>query len=124
MSDEHDRPTPVIREDIVPWMAALAGAVRVGLAGLTRVRVEGAIDEIPRTGPVIIAANHSSNLDVPVLGSSLMPRISMSANKRHFFRRLCPVVSGYRYSCRPQLLQVASRWREASRWSCSSQAHP
>ncbi len=56
-------------------MAALAGAVRVGLAGLTRVRVEGAIDEIPRTGPVIVAANHSSNLDVPVLGSSLMPKL-------------------------------------------------
>jgi 1-acyl-sn-glycerol-3-phosphate acyltransferase len=75
MSEEHDRPGTVIREDIVPWMATMAGAVRVGLAGLTRVRVEGSIDEIPRTGPVIIAANHSSNLDVPVLGSSLMPRI-------------------------------------------------
>jgi 1-acyl-sn-glycerol-3-phosphate acyltransferase len=66
--------TPIV-DDIAPWMAALAGAVRVGLAGLTRVHVEGAIDEIPRTGPVIVAANHSSNLDVPVLGSSLMPRL-------------------------------------------------
>jgi 1-acyl-sn-glycerol-3-phosphate acyltransferase len=64
-----------IREDIAPWMAALAGAVRLGLAGLTRVRVEGAIDQIPRSGPVIVAANHSSNLDVPVLGSSLMPKL-------------------------------------------------
>ena len=53
----------------------MAACFRAGLAGLTRVRVEGAVDEIPRTGPVIIAANHSSNLDVPVLGSSLMPRI-------------------------------------------------
>jgi 1-acyl-sn-glycerol-3-phosphate acyltransferase len=74
MSDERPRPTTPIREDIAPWMAAMAGAFRVGLAGLTRVRVEGAIDEIPRDGPVIIASNHSSNLDVPVLGSSLMPR--------------------------------------------------
>jgi 1-acyl-sn-glycerol-3-phosphate acyltransferase len=64
-----------IRDDIAPWMAVLAGAVRLGLAGLTRVRIEGAIDEIPRTGPVIVAANHSSNLDVPVLGSSLMPKL-------------------------------------------------
>jgi 1-acyl-sn-glycerol-3-phosphate acyltransferase len=64
-----------IREDIAPWMAALAGAVRLGLAGLTRVRIEGAVDQIPRTGPVIVAANHSSNLDVPVLGSSLMPKL-------------------------------------------------
>ncbi len=70
-----ERPVTPIVDDIAPWMAALAGAVRLGLAGLTRVRVEGAIDEIPRTGPVIVAANHSSNLDVPVLGSSLMPKL-------------------------------------------------
>ena len=75
MTEERERPETVIREEIVPWMSTMAAAFRVGLAGLTRIRVEGAIDEIPRTGPVIIAANHSSNLDVPVLGSSLMPRI-------------------------------------------------
>jgi 1-acyl-sn-glycerol-3-phosphate acyltransferase len=65
----------VIREEIAPWMHALAAAFRLGLKGLTRIRIEGAVDEIPRTGPVIIAANHSSNLDVPVLGSSLMPKL-------------------------------------------------
>lgn len=70
-----DRPSTPIVDDITPWMRALAGLVRVGLKGLTRVRIEGAIDEIPRDGPVILAANHSSNLDVPVLGSSLMPRL-------------------------------------------------
>ena len=75
MSDDRARPVTPVRDEIAPWMAALAGAVRVGLAGLTRVRLEGAVDEIPRTGPVIIAANHSSNLDVPVLGSTLMPRM-------------------------------------------------
>jgi 1-acyl-sn-glycerol-3-phosphate acyltransferase len=75
MTEDRERPETVIREDIVPWMSVMAAGFRVGLAGITRVRVEGAIDEIPRTGPVIIAANHSSNLDVPVLGSSLMPRI-------------------------------------------------
>lgn len=74
MSDEGATSTPIV-DDITPWMRALAGAVRVGLAGLTRLRIEGAVDEIPRTGPVIVAANHSSNLDVPVLGSSLMPRL-------------------------------------------------
>jgi 1-acyl-sn-glycerol-3-phosphate acyltransferase len=75
MSDVQERAETPIREEIAPWMAAMATSVRAGLAGLTRVRVEGAVDAIPRTGPVIIAANHSSNLDVPVLGSSLMPRI-------------------------------------------------
>jgi 1-acyl-sn-glycerol-3-phosphate acyltransferase len=69
--------TPVTQvvEEITPWMHALAGAVRLGVAGITRVRIEGAIDEIPRRGPVIVAANHSSNLDVPVLGSSVMPKL-------------------------------------------------
>jgi 1-acyl-sn-glycerol-3-phosphate acyltransferase len=75
MSDERPKPETPVREEIAPWMAALAGAVRLGLKGLTRVRLEGEVDEIPRTGPVIIAANHSSNLDVPVLGSTLMPRM-------------------------------------------------
>jgi 1-acyl-sn-glycerol-3-phosphate acyltransferase len=75
MTTDHERQSAPIREDIAPWMSSMAAAFRVGLAALTRVRVEGAIDEIPRTGAVIIAANHSSNLDVPVLGSSLMPRI-------------------------------------------------
>jgi 1-acyl-sn-glycerol-3-phosphate acyltransferase len=71
------RPAPVtpVVEEITPWMHALAGAVRLGVASLTRVRIEGALDEIPRTGPVIVAANHSSNLDVPVLGSSVMPKL-------------------------------------------------
>lgn len=69
------RPVTPIVEGITPWMHALAGATRVGLAGLTRVRVEGAIDEIPRDGPVIVAANHASNLDPVVLGSTFMPRM-------------------------------------------------
>ena len=69
----HVPPTPVV-EEITPWMRGLAGAVRVGLAGLTRLKVEGALDEIPAEGPIIVAANHSSNLDAAVLASALMPR--------------------------------------------------
>ncbi len=70
-----ERPVTPIVEGISPWMHALAGATRAGLAGLTRVRIEGALDEIPRDGPVIVAANHASNLDPVVLGSTLMPRM-------------------------------------------------
>jgi 1-acyl-sn-glycerol-3-phosphate acyltransferase len=55
-------------------MLAMSAGMRVILAGLTRVRIEGAVDDIPREGPVIIASNHASNLDVPVIGSSLMYR--------------------------------------------------
>lgn len=70
-----ERPVTPIVEGITPWMHALAGVTRAGLAGLTRVRIEGALDEIPRDGPVIVAANHASNLDPVVLGSTLMPRM-------------------------------------------------
>ena len=42
---------------------------------MSRITVEGAIDEIPREGPLILAANHASNLDAVVLGSWLMPKL-------------------------------------------------
>jgi 1-acyl-sn-glycerol-3-phosphate acyltransferase len=76
MSTEKPKPKPVtpIVDDLDPWMIAMSTGVRGLLAGLTRVRVDGAIDAIPREGPLIIAANHASNLDVPVIASSLMPK--------------------------------------------------
>ena len=40
-----------------------------------RIKVEGAIDDIPKDGPLIIAANHASNFDAIVLGSWLIPRL-------------------------------------------------
>lgn len=70
------RPKPVtpIVDDLPAWMLGMSAGMRAILAGLTRVRIEGAIDRIPREGPVIIASNHASNLDVPVIGSTLMHR--------------------------------------------------
>ena len=60
---------------ITPLIATLTLGGRVFAKALTRVRVEGAIDEIPRDGPVIVAANHASNFDAVVLGSWLIPKI-------------------------------------------------
>jgi len=74
-SGERAAPPRPIVDDITPWMTALAAATRLGLAGLTRVRVEGALDQIPREGPVIVAANHASNLDPLVIAACLMPRL-------------------------------------------------
>ncbi len=65
--------TPIV-DDLPAWMLGMSAGMRGILAGLTRVRVEGVIDEIPREGPLIIASNHASNLDVPVIASALMPR--------------------------------------------------
>jgi 1-acyl-sn-glycerol-3-phosphate acyltransferase len=75
MTDDRASSTTPIVEEISPWMHVLAGGMRLGLAGITRVHIEGAVDEIPREGPVIVAANHSSNLDVVVLASSLMLKV-------------------------------------------------
>ena len=70
-----ERPVTPIVDDITPWMQTLAGVTRVGLAGLTRIRIEGALDAVPSDGPMIVAANHASNLDPVVLGSYLLPRL-------------------------------------------------
>jgi 1-acyl-sn-glycerol-3-phosphate acyltransferase len=69
------RPSTPIVEGIDPWMRVLAGGTRALLAGLTRVRIEGPVEAIPRDGPVIVAANHASNLDPVVIASTLMPML-------------------------------------------------
>jgi 1-acyl-sn-glycerol-3-phosphate acyltransferase len=64
-----------LESSITPLISALTLGGRTFARGVTRVRFEGAIDEIPQDGPLIIAANHASNLDAVVLGSWLMPRL-------------------------------------------------
>lgn len=66
---------PAIDSSITPLISICAFGARVFCRAMTRVAIEGPIDEIPRQGPLIIAANHASNLDVPVIGSWLIPRI-------------------------------------------------
>jgi 1-acyl-sn-glycerol-3-phosphate acyltransferase len=66
---------PPIESSITPLITALTLGGRVFGRALSRISVEGAIDEIPRDGPLILAANHASNLDAIVLGSWLMPEL-------------------------------------------------
>lgn len=73
-ADTSKRPVTPVVEDLAPWMLAMSAGMRGLLAAITRVRIDGAVDEIPRDGPLIIASNHASNLDVPVIASTLMPR--------------------------------------------------
>ncbi len=42
---------------------------------LTRVRISGALDAIPRKGPLIIVSNHVSNADGVLVGAWLTPRL-------------------------------------------------
>lgn len=52
----------------------IAGLCRFGLQSIARVSVEG-IDDLPTSGPLIIAANHMSNADPPFIGGWLAPAL-------------------------------------------------
>jgi 1-acyl-sn-glycerol-3-phosphate acyltransferase len=57
---------------ISPLIATIAFGARTIARSFTRVRIEGEVDEIPRDGPVILAANHISNADAVIIGAWLM----------------------------------------------------
>lgn len=64
-----------IESSITPLITLLTTGGRVFGRAVSRIAIEGAVDEIPREGPLILAANHASNLDAIVLGSWLMPKL-------------------------------------------------
>lgn len=67
--------TPPIESSITPLITSLTFAGRILGRVVSRMAIEGAIEEIPRDGPVILAANHASNLDAVVIGSWLIPKL-------------------------------------------------
>ena len=73
---------------LTPMITGLALAARLIARSVTRVRVEGALDQIPREGSVILAANHISNADAVILGAwltkSLGRRIHWLGKKEMF----------------------------------------
>ena len=69
-----EAPEP-IDSSITPFLARLTAGGRVFGSIMGRVKATGAIDDIPREGPVILAANHASNLDAVVIGSWLIPTL-------------------------------------------------
>jgi len=56
---------------LTPLITSIAFGARTIARSFTRVRIEGALDEIPSSGPVILAANHISNADPVILGAWL-----------------------------------------------------
>ncbi len=66
---------PPIEDDVTPLISGTALVARLLARAITRIRFEGAIDRIPREGPVIFAANHISNADPVILGAWLTPRL-------------------------------------------------
>ena len=65
----------LFRGDLTPLILGTAFGARTLARCFTRVRVEGAIDAIPREGPVILASNHISNADAVIIGAWLTPRL-------------------------------------------------
>ena len=72
MSDDADAP---LEGHLTPLITTVALGARTIARCITRVRVEGALDEIPREGPVILAANHVSNGDAVILGAWLTKQL-------------------------------------------------
>jgi CMP/dCMP kinase len=65
------RPRPMqlaLGTRLIAWLC------RVGLRAIARIRVEG-LQHLPREGPLIIAANHMSNVDPPLVGGWLGPAL-------------------------------------------------
>jgi 1-acyl-sn-glycerol-3-phosphate acyltransferase len=69
--------------DICPF---LQQALLLGLRAAFGMRVTGR-GNVPRSGGVIIACNHISNLDPPVLGSAVPRRVSFMAKSELFTTR-------------------------------------
>jgi 1-acyl-sn-glycerol-3-phosphate acyltransferase len=80
-ANRRGRPKPAIdekelfRADLTPLIVVTALGARTLARAITRVRVEGEPDAIPRDGPVILAANHISNADPVIVGAWLTPRL-------------------------------------------------
>jgi 1-acyl-sn-glycerol-3-phosphate acyltransferase len=64
-----------IDSSVTPLITLLAVGGRIFGRAMSRVSIEGELDEIPLDGPLIIAANHASNLDAVVIGSWLIARL-------------------------------------------------
>ena len=64
-----------IDSSVTPLIALLTFGGRIFGRAMSRISIQGPLEDIPRSGPLIIAANHASNLDVPVIGSWLIPRL-------------------------------------------------
>jgi 1-acyl-sn-glycerol-3-phosphate acyltransferase len=58
---------------VTPFLTALTFGGRIFGRSLSRVVLDGAVDQIPREGPLILAANHASNLDAIEIGAFLIP---------------------------------------------------
>jgi 1-acyl-sn-glycerol-3-phosphate acyltransferase len=83
---------------LTPFKRALAAAVRAGLSAVARIRVSG-LELFPRDGPLIVAANHASNVDGVLLAAWLQPvagrPIRFLAKEQLFATPLRPLLESF-----------------------------
>jgi len=65
---------PTVPEQLGLYPRFIAAICRVGMRAIARVRVEG-LDDLPTSGPLIVATNHMSNADPPLVGGWLLPAL-------------------------------------------------
>ncbi|MBI2763483.1 MAG: (d)CMP kinase [Chloroflexi bacterium] len=86
-------PTPIATR--ITWIIRIASfVIRVIARFFTEVVIEGDVDAIPRSGAVLVAANHASNADPVLIGGFLNGRLGRPMNwmgKRELFD--WPVIS-------------------------------
>ena len=70
-----DSDTGSLRSDANWFIRFGALTARTITRCLARVRISGALDEVPREGPLIIVSNHASNADGVLVGAWLTPRL-------------------------------------------------
>lgn len=63
------------RDDIDWFVGFVAWFARFALRAFARVTIEGELEAIPRAGPLIVAANHASNVDGVLIGGWLTPAL-------------------------------------------------
>ena len=79
------KPGPVLDGTATPWFYNMMRALTYGVAPLVaRLHVEG-IENVPRTGPVMLAVNHIAWLDIPLV-SLRIPRITHYMAKIEVFQ--------------------------------------
>ena len=60
---------------MTPYPTFIAWLCRFVAQSIARVKVEG-LEDLPQEGPLIIAANHMSNIDPPIIGGWLGPALN------------------------------------------------
>jgi cytidylate kinase len=73
------RPTPVATRNL-PIPRFVSALLRLVVRAIVRFRVEGDLERIPRTGPLILASNHASSADPVLIGAFLNQKLGRPLN--------------------------------------------